>query len=123
MFDSDIEELIVDCDELYIQGVIINLLDNALKYGGSPPEIEVKISVEKEQCKLAVIDNGQGIPEEYHKKVFDRFFRVPTGDTHNVKGYGLGLSFAEEVMNQHGGSIDLDKHSDGGCIFTLRFPK
>ncbi len=120
---TDIEELTVNTDELYIQGVLINLLDNAIKYGGNPPEININISKEKGRCRLSVRDNGQGILKEYHKKVFDRFFRVPTGDRHNVKGYGLGLSFAAEVMKQHDGSIEIENNPAGGCIFTIIIPQ
>ncbi len=119
---TGLNEAITPIDELYVQGVLINLLDNAIKYGGNPPEIEINISMEKGFCKLSVKDNGEGIPKEYHQKVFERFFRVPTGDKHNVKGYGLGLSFASEVMKQHDGSIELSNNPDGGCIFTLIFP-
>lgn len=121
--NTDIDELTINTDELYIQGVLINLLDNAIKYGGNPPEIDIDISMEKGRCRLSVSDNGQGIPKEYHKKIFDRFFRVPTGDRHNVKGYGLGLSFASEVMQQHDGSIEIENNPSGGCIFTVIFPQ
>jgi signal transduction histidine kinase len=72
---------------------------------------------------LSVIDNGPGIPEEYLSRVFDKFFRVPEGDKHNIKGYGLGLSFAELVMKQHGGSISVTNIKEGGTVFTLTFPK
>jgi len=122
-FNSDVEEAIIPVDELYFQGVLINLIDNAIKYGGNPPLIDINISMEERECKLSVSDNGKGIPKEYHQKVFERFFRVPNGDRHNVKGYGLGLSFADEVMKQHGGSIELDNNPKGGCIFTIEFTK
>jgi signal transduction histidine kinase len=69
-----------------------------------------------------VSDNGLGIPKEYLSRVFDKFFRVPTGDTHNIKGYGLGLSFASLVMKQHDGSISVKNLDPEGCTFTLRFP-
>ena len=108
-------------DELYIRGVILTLLDNALKYGGDPPEIEVNISRGNGSVFLSVLDNGEGIEKKYHNKIFERFFRVPSHNRHNVKGYGLGLSFAAQVMQQHGGSIKVDNGSSGGCLFTLSF--
>ena len=119
----DIEEAWLDLDILYIQGVLINLLDNALKYGGSPPVIEISLRADKHKIYVDIKDNGTGIQEEYHDKVFERFFRVPSNDRHNVKGYGLGLSFASEVMKQHEGYISLSNNPEGGSTFTLIFKK
>ncbi len=118
---TEVEEAKVFMDALYIQGVLINLLDNGIKYGGDPPKIEVGIRKENGRVFLSVKDNGRGIKREYQEKVFERFFRVPTGDTHNVKGYGLGLSFASQVMQQHGGSIKLENSSSSGSLFTICF--
>jgi signal transduction histidine kinase len=70
---------------------------------------------------LTIGDNGPGIPEEYIKRVFEKFFRVPKGDIHNIKGYGLGLSFADLVMKLHSGKISVCNKNDGGCEFTLTF--
>ncbi len=120
---GEVDELLVSMDDLYIQGVLINLLDNAIKYGGDPPIIQVNIRKKNGGTFLSVLDNGEGISKEYHEKVFERFFRVPTGDRHNVKGYGLGLSFAAQVMQQHGGSIKVENGSSGGCLFTIFFKK
>ena len=72
---------------------------------------------------LTISDNGPGIPEEYKEKIFEKFFRVPTGNRHNVKGYGLGLSYVALVMAQHKGNISVMNHASGGCTFTLTFPK
>ena len=116
-------EAIIPIDDLFVQGVLINLIDNAIKYGGNPPEIDINVSMVKSRYSLSVSDNGEGIPKEYQQKVFERFFRVPANDRHNVKGYGLGLSFASEVMKQHEGSIELKNNPTGGCIFTIGFPK
>ncbi len=71
---------------------------------------------------ISVIDNGPGIPKEYLSKIFDRFFRVPTGNQHNIKVFGLGLSFAALVMKQHNGSILADNLSESGCEMKLEFP-
>jgi signal transduction histidine kinase len=113
---------VVDVDPVYMEGVIMNLIDNSLKYGGERPEIEIRISCDSSGASLSVKDNGDGIPEEYRDQVFEKFFRVPAGDKHNVKGYGLGLNFASLVMARHGGSISLSDHSGGGALFTLHFP-
>lgn len=110
-------------DKLHIQGVLINILDNCLKYAGAAPSITVSITELENELQIAVADNGPGIPKEYIDKIFEKFFRVPTGDEHNIKGYGLGLSYAAQVMQQHGGSIKVANLATGGSIFTLSFPK
>ena len=121
LFSPYLDEAWLELDELYIQGVLINLLDNAIKYGGSPPVVEISLRGDKKNIYVDIKDNGTGIPDEYHEKVFERFFRVPSMDKHNVKGYGLGLSFASEVMKQHNGSISLSNNPEGGSTFTLIF--
>ncbi|HUS87427.1 MAG TPA: HAMP domain-containing sensor histidine kinase [Bacteroidales bacterium] len=108
-------------DELYIQGVLINLIDNSLKYADRAPEIEIGLFKSGTFVCIEVKDNGPGIPEKYQKKIFEKFFRIPANDVHNVKGYGLGLSFSSLVMNLHKGYIDV-KNLKEGCLFTLKFP-
>jgi len=115
------DELIVSGDPLYLQGVIINLFDNSLKYGNGSPEISVLLSSTDRYAVINVTDNGPGIPDEYRKKIFDKFFRVPERDIHNVKGYGLGLSFAYLIVKMHEGSIDV-RNNDKGCTFTIKIP-
>lgn len=111
----------VRCDRVFTRGVILNLLDNSLKYAGQNPEIEVEIVVHRSHCELRVRDNGPGIPDEYIGRVFDKFFRVPGSDRHDVKGYGLGLSYAASVMKMQGGSVKA-VNLDHGVMFTLVFP-
>jgi signal transduction histidine kinase len=123
VFEPADEVCILNLDKLHIQGVLINLLDNSLKYNTSEAEIRIKIFSQDAAVFLTVSDNGPGIPEEYISRVFDKFFRVPRGDRHDVKGYGLGLSFADLVMKQHSGSVDVINLEGGGCRFTLKFPK
>jgi len=115
-------DCVVDADPVYMEGVIMNLIDNSLKYGGEKPKIEILISCDGSGASLSVKDWGDGIPVEYRDQVFEKFFRVPSGNKHNVKGYGLGLNFASLVMARHGGSISLSDHSEGGALFTLHFP-
>lgn len=116
-------DFILHLDRLYIQGVIINLLDNSLKYAGENAVINVKLGQKADSLQLSVSDNGPGIPEQYMNKIFDKFFRVPTGDRHNVKGYGLGLSFVALVMKHHDGKVEVRNLKEGGCEFLLIFPK
>jgi K+-sensing histidine kinase KdpD len=98
------------------------LIENSKKYGGNDVSIIVKLWQNGLNVYISVIDNGPGIPKEYLTKIFDRFFRVPTGNQHNVKGFGLGLSFAALVMKQHNGSISANNLSDSGCEIKLKFP-
>ena len=122
-FKTDKEVSILKLDSLHIQGVLFNLLDNSLKYGTNSPEITLRIEHKKNEILLTIRDNGPGIPKEYITKVFDKFFRVPAGDRHNVKGYGLGLNYAEQIMINHSGSIKVKNLKEGGCFFTLTFPR
>ena len=116
------DKLLINADPLYLQGVIINLFDNSLKYGNGNPEIEVSLSLSNDFAEIVISDNGPGIPEEYRKKVFDKFFRVPARDLHNVKGYGLGLSFAALIVEMHRGSIEVH-NKETGCSFFIKIPK
>jgi signal transduction histidine kinase len=116
------ESVILMIDKLHIHGVIINLLDNTLKYSFNKPLIRLSISRESDSVVLKISDNGEGIPKEYLSRVFDKFFRVPKGNIHDIKGYGLGLSYAKLVMEQHSGSISVRNKNEGGCEFTLIFP-
>jgi signal transduction histidine kinase len=111
----------VSIDRLHTQGVLVNLIDNSLKYGPANVHVNIDLTEEYGAVKLALTDNGPGIPEEYREKVFEKFFRVPTGNRHNTKGYGLGLSYAAQVMRLHNGSINVDNVAEGGCMFTLTF--
>ena len=110
-------------DSLHLHGVIVNLIDNSLKYTIGKPKISITISQNNKGTNLTIIDNGIGIPNEYIDKVFEKFFRVPNKDKHNVKGYGLGLNYAALVMKHHNGNISVKKIDTGGCKFTLHFPK
>lgn len=112
----------IHADRLHITSVIYNLLDNALKYGGSKPEIKVELAATQQEFKFRVEDNGIGISPEYANKVFEKFFRVPSGDHHNIKGYGLGLSYAAHVVHQHGGTISVESQPGKGSAFTIKLP-
>lgn len=116
------EPFVIHADRLHITSVIYNLLDNALKYGGDKPEIKVELAATPQEFKLRVEDNGIGISPEYANKVFEKFFRVPSGDHHNIKGYGLGLSYAAHVVQQHGGSISVESQPGKGSAFIIKLP-
>lgn len=122
-FNKVIEPKHIFIDPVYVEQVITNLIDNGLKYATPNPEINISMDENEKYVLLLVEDNGPGIPKEYLSKVFENFFRVPSGDTHNVKGHGLGLSLAAMVMKQHNGKIEVENLSGKGCRFILKFPK
>lgn len=113
----------IRADKLHITSVIFNLLDNALKYSKSDPSIRIDLGAEAELLTLSVTDNGVGIPLVYRQRIFEKFFRVPTGDRHDVKGYGLGLSYAAYVLQRQGGKISVDSQEGVGSRFTVKIPR
>jgi len=110
-------------DRLHLLSVVFNLLDNALKYSKDNPVIQVSLKQLGEQVELQVADNGIGIPTQYKDKVFEKFFRVPAGDTHNAKGHGLGLSYVAQVVRRHNGTIKVESREGLGSTFTIILPK
>jgi len=114
-------DFLVNIDRLHMQGVFVNLLDNSLKYKLAPVDINISLIENNGAVQLSLCDNGPGIPEEYLKKVFEKFFRVPNGNAHNTKGHGLGLNYAAQVMRLHNGNIEVNNIATGGCEFTLTF--
>ena len=106
-------------DRLHLLSVVFNLVDNAIKYRNGDPSIRIELNGDEQNVELSIKDNGIGIPQEYQNKVFEKFFRVPAGDTHNTKGYGLGLSYAAHVVKKHGGIITVDSQPGLGTRFTI----
>lgn len=122
-FTSSDHSFMLEADKLHITSVIYNLLDNALKYSKNIAQIQVNLDlIDHKSIVLTVSDNGMGIAPEYQGKIFDKFFRVPTGDKHNIKGYGLGLSYVAEVIKSHKGSISVDSEPEKGSTFTVTLP-
>jgi len=110
-------------DRLHLVSVIFNLLDNAIKYSADSPKIDVRIIGNESKVNLVIQDSGIGIPEEYKGKIFEKFFRVPTGNLHNAKGYGLGLSYVAHVINRHNGNIHVESVPGDGSKFLISLPK
>lgn len=113
----------LQADRLHLLSVVFNLLDNALKYGKENPEIKINVEERENTVQMTMADNGIGIPAEYKDKVFDKFFRIPHGDTHNAKGYGLGLSYVAHVIKKHKGAIEVKTETGKGATFVITLPK
>jgi two-component system, OmpR family, phosphate regulon sensor histidine kinase PhoR len=110
-------------DRIHLTSVIYNLIDNALKYSPEAPKIDLVLEEENNQIKFSVKDRGIGIPDVFLDKIFDKFFRVPSGDQHDIKGHGLGLSYVAGVINKHKGKIAVDSKKNIGTLFTIFLPK
>jgi two-component system phosphate regulon sensor histidine kinase PhoR len=115
------EPLRIHADGMYMQQVITNLLDNALKYAARPRVI-IEATCTEKMCIISVSDNGIGIEKKYHKDIFRKFFRVPTGNVHNVKGFGIGLNFAKKVVDAHHGKIEVESRTGIGSKFSIHMP-
>jgi len=110
-------------DEMHLTNVFFNLLDNAVKYR-SERNLLLKVRTwnEKDNILISIEDNGVGIKKEHLKKVFDRFYRVPTGNVHNVKGFGLGLAYVRKIVENHNGSIRAESEFNNGTKFIISLP-
>lgn len=112
----------VFADELHLSNVFTNLLDNAIKYSKENPAIEVSTHNINGHIVISIKDNGIGIKKENQKKVFEKFYRVPTGNIHDVKGFGLGLSYVKKIVEQHKGHINLSSETGKGTEFEVYIP-
>lgn len=117
------KDQIVKADPLHFSNIMFNILDNAVKYSGASPQIAVALRSRRGHIQLSFADNGIGISEEYKKKIFGRFFRIPTGDIHDVKGFGLGLDYVRKMINYHHWKVKVTDNSPKGTIFTLTIPR
>ena len=117
------ENSLVNIDKLHFSNVLYNLMDNAIKYCTISPTITITTSSSHHQFTLDVKDNGIGISEDNLKKIFHRFYRVPTGNLHDVKGFGLGLNYVKLVVESHGGKIMVNSKMGSGSTFTILLPQ
>ncbi|MDM7918430.1 MAG: HAMP domain-containing sensor histidine kinase [Methanosarcina sp.] len=99
-----------------------NLVDNAVKYSGQPPELSVRLSSKDNRLVIGIIDNGPGIPKQYREKVFEKYFRVPAGNTHLVDGFGLGLYQVKQIISGMKGSIRISNRKEGGLAVIIELP-
>jgi two-component system phosphate regulon sensor histidine kinase PhoR len=116
------DEFMINGDKAHMSGVLFNLLENALKYSTANPVINVNLGRENGDIKVEVQDNGIGIDPEYHDKIFEKLYRVPRHNRHDVKGHGLGLSYVADVVRKHQGTIDLRSEVGKGSKFSVTIP-
>ena len=118
----DAENEVVDADELHLTNILYNLVDNAIKYSPDKPHLSIQTRNVPEGVSISVSDRGVGMTKEQTNRIFETFYRVPTGNRHDVKGFGLGLSYVKKMMDEHHGQIHVTSQLGQGSIFEVIFP-
>ncbi|GAB4247961.1 MAG: hypothetical protein Tsb0034_27310 [Ekhidna sp.] len=118
----DADNHIINADETHLNNILFNLIDNAQKYTNGPPDIEIKTENIKNGIALSVSDNGIGMDKTTQEYIFDQFYRAQTGDVHDVKGFGLGLSYVKRIVEYHKGTISLTSEPGSGSEFKIYLP-
>lgn len=116
------KEDVVLGDELHLSNVLLNLVDNAIKYKSEKPEIHISTQENKDKIVISVKDNGIGMTKEQSTRIFDQFYRIPTGNIHNVKGFGLGLSYVNDIIKKLDGKIHVKSEKNKGTQFDIWLP-
>ncbi len=117
------EDVSINADKLHFVNVIANLIDNAIKYSPEDPIVDINVVNLGGQIELRISDHGIGIDIENQKKLFDKFYRVSTGNIHNVKGFGLGLYYVKNICSAHGWTIQIQSAKNEGSTFSINIPK
>lgn len=118
----DAAQCIIEVDEVHISNVLFNLLDNAIKYSKEKPEITISTNSTGNSFSVHISDQGIGMAKEVLASVFEPFYRVPTGNVHNVKGFGLGLSYVKKIVEAHGGTVNVSSLLQIGSTFEINLP-
>ena len=111
----------ITVDPIHITNVVYNLIDNAIKYCKTSPVITIMTNSSEKGFSLTIMDNGIGIKRENLKFIFDKFYRVPTGNLHDVKGFGLGLYYVKKILSEHNATINVKSTPEKGTTFTILF--
>lgn len=117
----DAENAYIIADELHFSNVLYNLVDNAIKYSNEEPDITISTFVKSGQVVIKVADKGIGMSRDQQSKIFEQFYRIPTGNLHNVKGFGLGLSYVNTIVKRLNGTINVKSEKEKGSEFELKF--
>ncbi len=120
---SNVANANVTADKLHFSNLIFNVLDNSIKYCSVVPDIIIRLEETKDRYIISFDDNGIGIPKDYRKKIFNRFYRVPTGNVHDVKGFGLGLDYVKKIVRIHGWQIKVIENPRKGSTFIVEIHK
>ncbi len=112
--------LIILADKVHVTNVICNILENAIKYSSQDVDIEIKTEIIGEKIWTSISDHGEGMDKKELKRIFDKFYRIPKGNTHNVKGIGLGLFYVNEISHAHKWKIDISSEPEKGTLFILK---
>jgi signal transduction histidine kinase len=110
-------------DRLHLQTAFRNIIDNAIKYSNESVDIHIDIVENNRDCTINVRDNGMGIPPQFIKNIFEKFFRVPQGDAQSIKGFGLGLYYVRSIVKKHSGNITVQSKPQSGTEFIITLPK
>ena len=121
-FHLEAKQSIIAADPLHMGNIVKNLVENACKYSKGEPIIDIYTASSTEGITISVIDNGIGIDVAYQKYVFDKFYRIPTGNVHDVKGFGIGLYYVKKMVEAHAGKISLRSELGKGCRFDIYIP-
>ena len=122
LIENNASVFTIQADPIHITNVVYNLLDNAVKYSTTKPVISITTKNERNYLVIEIKDNGIGIRKEDLKMIFDKFYRVSTGNIHDIKGFGLGLFYVKLIINEHNGSIDVKSKLGEGSTFTIKLP-
>jgi two-component system, OmpR family, phosphate regulon sensor histidine kinase PhoR len=112
----------ISADIVHLTNIFHNLIDNALKYAGEFPQLRIETQRTQDYIKILFSDNGPGIAPRYQKRIFQKFFRVPSGNIHDVKGFGLGLYYVKIICRAHKWSIRIDSKPNTGSTFIIEIP-
>lgn len=121
-YELHAKQTLADGDRLYVMHALQNLLDNAIKYSKDDTIITIRTENKLQALWLSVADNGIGIERRYQKKIFEAFYRIPTGNLHNVRGFGIGLHYVKSIIKAHRWKLALSSEQHKGSIFTLQIP-